>query len=100
MGQNDLYWNEVCVRHLTVDSVTTQDGDGYVSATVPLQLGATRFAFGEVPFLREWKLALTLVLILIDSEVRSDDVAQNRVYFCPGPRATLIGTSPMVLLAS
>jgi hypothetical protein len=48
--QNDLHWSEVCMRHLTFDSATTQDGDEYVSATAPLQLGATQFAFGESTF--------------------------------------------------
>jgi hypothetical protein len=46
-GQNDLDWSEVCMRHITLDSAATQDGDEYMSATAPLQLRVTRFAFGE-----------------------------------------------------
>jgi hypothetical protein len=52
------------------------------------------------PFFRGLNIALTLVLILIGVKVRSDGVAQARVYFCLEPRATLVGRYPMLPIAS
>jgi DMATS type aromatic prenyltransferase len=37
---------------------------------------------------------------MLGGEIRLDGVAQTRAYFCPGPRAKLMGVSPIVLLTS
>jgi hypothetical protein len=44
---NDGHRIEVCMKHFAFDSVTTLDGDKYVSTTTTLQLGTTRFTLGE-----------------------------------------------------
>jgi hypothetical protein len=58
-----------------------------------------RSLFVSYPFLRPPNLALNLVLIFIGAEVRSEGIAQTEAYFCLGPRATLVGTSPALLLS-